>query len=219
MSVIIAPSILSADPLNLQTELTSVEVSGADWHHIDVMDGHFVPNLTFGLPLVQALKRCTRLPLDVHLMVTNPDDVVPMYTAAGATIVTFHMEAAKHPYRLAQMIRKSGAKAGVALNPGTNPSALDYLLDTIDLILVMSVNPGFSGQAFIPSAIQKVGVLKERMETLGLQQAPIIQVDGGVHPTNIRALSQAGARAFVAGSYIYESSNRAERIQSLRDAV
>jgi ribulose-phosphate 3-epimerase len=212
----VAPSLLSADPLRLGDELASVEAAGADWHHVDVMDGHFVPNLTYGLPLVAALKRWTKLPLDVHIMVSNPDEVALDYVRAGAAHVIFHVEAARHAHRLVQAIRHEGAKAGLAVNPGTPVESVFPLLDDADLIMVMSVNPGFGGQHFIPQAVERVARLAEELARRGRARDVVIEVDGGINAETGAQVVAAGAGALVAGTYIYGASDRAAAIRSLK---
>ena len=213
---IISPSILSADLLNLEKELKEVEKAGADWHHVDVMDGHFVPNLTFGLPLVGALKKISSLPLDVHLMISNPESMVPEYIKAGADLLTFHIEAATHSHRLVELIKASGIKAGVAINPGTPLGHLDPLLPWVDLVLVMSVNPGFGGQSFISASNARICLLTQKLKNLGRYDEVTIEVDGGINHTTIHGAYGAGAKAFVAGSYIYGALERASAIGQLR---
>ncbi|MFK7825542.1 MAG: ribulose-phosphate 3-epimerase [Oligoflexales bacterium] len=214
---IISPSILSADPLNLQRDITEVENGGADWHHIDVMDGHFVPNLSFGLPLISSLKRFCSLPLDVHLMIQNPENMIPEYIKAGANFVTFHVETTAHSHRLVQSIKEKGVKAGVAINPGTPIQHLDPLLSDVDLILVMSVNPGFGGQEFIQQSCERVGTLADKLKEIGRYNDVIIQVDGGINETTIQKVYDSGAKAFVAGSYIYGAKDRSKVIQKLKE--
>lgn len=215
-NTIVSPSILSADPLRLGEELADVERFGADWHHIDVMDGHFVPNLTFGPPLITAIKKCAKLPLDVHIMISNPDLAALDYVRAGADWLSFHIEAANHPHRLVHAIRVAGAKAGVALNPGTPVESVFPLLDDVDYVLVMSVNPGFGGQSFIAQAESRVSRLSQELLNRGRDQV-IIQVDGGINLDTGRKVVQAGASSLVAGSYIYGANDRRLAIQSLKE--
>ncbi|MEZ4742552.1 MAG: ribulose-phosphate 3-epimerase [Bdellovibrionota bacterium] len=215
-NTIIAPSILSADPLNLEKDILDVEHGGADWHHVDVMDGHFVPNLTFGLPLIRGLKKVTKLPLDVHIMVSNPDEVALSYVDAGADILTFHVEAATHAHRLVQAIKAKGCKAGVAINPGTMISSVFPLLPVLDLVLVMSVNPGFGGQQFIPESTQRIKELSHEINRIGRYDSIIIEIDGGITSRNAEQVRNAGARALVAGSYVYNSDDRCQAIYGLR---
>lgn len=208
----IAPSVLSADPIALGSEVAGV--SNADLVHFDVMDGHFVPPLTFGAATIARLAQATELPLDVHLMVSNPDERVEDYLGLGARYVTFHWEAATHAHRVALKIRNAGAKVGVALNPATPVWALDELAGCVDLILVMTVDPGFGGQAIVPTAAAKVARVRTWCDEQGID--PVIEVDGGVSPETIGMLATAGADAFVAGSAIFGQADRARAIEVLR---
>lgn len=201
--MILAPSILSADFLNLGEALRQCEQGGADWIHIDVMDGHFVPNLTMGIPLVEACRRGTQLPLDVHLMVERPEGLLEAFARAGATILTVHLEASPHIHRTIQAIRALGCKAGVALNPGTPALLLEPILPLVDLVLVMSVNPGFSGQAFIPESIAKVRQVRQMLDAIG--SPAWLEVDGGINPETLPRMAEQGATAFVAASAIFQS--------------
>ncbi len=212
----IAPSLLSADPMHFAAELSSVESAGADLHHIDVMDGHFVPNLTYGLPLITALKNSCKIPLDVHVMITNPDEVAEEYLRAGADIFSFHVEAARHHHRLLTMIRSQGKRAGIAINPGTSLASLSSLLPYLDQVNIMSVNPGFSGQQFIPEAIARVRTVASMLKDIGRQAEVDIQVDGGVNGANAKELIRAGASILVAGHFIYKAEDRAMAVKSLR---
>jgi ribulose-phosphate 3-epimerase len=194
----IAPSILAADFSKLGEEVRAVTSAGADYIHVDVMDGHFVPNLSFGPGLVEALKRHTNLPLDVHLMITPVDPFVPAFVQAGAAIVTVHPEAGPHIHRTLQLIRELGCKVGIALNPGTPAEAVDAILDQVDLILVMSVNPGFGGQSFLASQLAKIRALRQRIDAIG---RPIeLEVDGGITPETAALARAAGADVLVAGT-------------------
>jgi ribulose-phosphate 3-epimerase len=215
-NVIVSPSILAADPMRFGQELASVEVAGADWHHVDVMDGHFVPNLTYGLPFVEALKKNSKIPLDVHIMITNPDQMAGDYVSAGADILVFHIEASTHPHRTIQKIKSSGAKAGIALNPGTPASAVSQLIADADLFLVMTVNPGFGGQKFIHSAVDKISELTAMIAKAGRTGGVEIEVDGGVNQETAGKVRSAGATALVAGTYVYGAKDRAAAIASLR---
>ncbi len=211
----IAPSILSADFSRLGEEIRSVEAAGADLIHVDVMDGHFVPNITIGPLIVEAARRSTKLPLDVHLMITNPELYIADFAKAGADCITVHVETAFHLNRLVQSIREhAGVKASVSLNPATPLSALDYILPEIDRVLIMSVNPGFGGQAFIPSCLGKIAELRKRIDGLGFRTE--IEVDGGVKPENAVPIAEAGADILVAGSAIFGKKDYADAIRSLR---
>ena len=214
--VLVSPSLLSADPLHFADELAAVEKAGADWHHVDVMDGHFVPNLTYGIPLVAALKKQSKIPLDVHIMVSNPDTVALDYVRAGAHYLAFHIEASRHPHRLLQTIRADGAKAGLAVNPGTPIESVFPLLDDVDLVLIMSVNPGFGGQKFIPQTVERVQKLSQVLAQRGLSDKVVIEVDGGINAETGAQVVKAGARALVAGTYIYGAPDRAAAIRKLR---
>lgn len=214
--LLIAPSILSADPMNFREELASIEKAGADWHHVDVMDGHFVPNLTFGPSLIRAIKKESKLPLDVHIMVSNPDAVALEYVSAGADVLVFHIEAVTHGHRLCAAIRAAGASPGVALNPGTSVSAIAGLLPYVDLVLVMSVNPGFGGQSFIPEAVKRVTEVKSLLIAAGLQDRVRIEVDGGINSETAKQVVAAGASVLVAGSFVYGHKSRKDAIASLR---
>jgi len=218
-SVVISPSLLSADPLAFGAEAAEMERLGADWHHIDVMDGHFVPNLTFGLPLIRALKKTSKIPLDVHIMVSNPDETALDYVAAGADLLTFHIEAARHPHRLAQSIRASGSKAGISMNPGSPVDLVFPLLETIDLVLIMSVNPGFGGQSFISESVARVRRLREEIEARGLEKQVVINVDGGINAETGALVVKAGAGAVVAGNYLYGAPDRKKAMMKLRTSL
>jgi len=212
----IAPSILSADFARLADAVQQIEAAGADWVHIDVMDGHFVPNLTVGPPMVEALRKVTALPLDVHLMMTNPDDFIPEFAKAGADILTVHVETCPHLHRTVQTIKEHKMKAGVSLNPATSLTTLEHILGDVDLVLVMSVNPGFGGQKFIHSALEKI----RRIRTMitASTGSPYLEVDGGITAHNAASVLQAGADVLVAGSAIFGSSNMSDAIRQLRTA-
>jgi ribulose-phosphate 3-epimerase len=211
----IAPSILSADFSRLGEEVQAVDRAGADYIHVDVMDGHFVPNITIGPLVVAALRKVTEKPLDVHLMIENPDCYIPQFAKAGADIITVHQEAVPHLHRTVQLIKSLGKKAGVSLNPATPVETLDVILDELDLVMVMSVNPGFGGQEFIPSALDKIRTLRQRINRRGL--ATELEVDGGVKLDNIREAVAAGAEVLVAGNAIFNSADYAETILALRE--
>ncbi|MFW5811109.1 MAG: ribulose-phosphate 3-epimerase [Thermodesulfobacteriota bacterium] len=214
---LIAPSILSADFSRLGEEIKAVEAAGADWIHIDVMDGHFVPNITMGPIIVEAARKLTRLPLDVHLMIENPDRYIPDFAKTGADYIAVQAEACVHLHRTVHLIKESGAKAGVALNPSTPLSALDWVLEDLDFILIMSVNPGFGGQKFIRNSLDKIRKLRAMLQDHGLKA--LIQVDGGVNKNTIDEIAQAGADVFVAGSAVFGSSDYGETISSFRKLI
>jgi len=214
---IIAPSILSADFTRLGEELKHVENAGADWIHIDVMDGHFVPNITYGPIIVEACKRVTSLPLDVHLMIENPDLSIPDFINAGADLISVHVEACVHLNRTIQMIKEAGVKAGVALNPATPIESVDWILEYLDFILIMSVNPGFGGQSFIPNSLEKITSIKKMITDRGL--STLIQIDGGVSRNTIQEIAMAGTDSFVAGSAIFGSSDYKETIDIFREKI
>jgi ribulose-phosphate 3-epimerase len=211
----IAPSILSADFARLGQEIEAIAVGGADYVHVDVMDGHFVPNITIGPLVVEAARRVTDLPLDVHLMIDNPDCYIPEFARAGADIITVHSEAVHHLHRTVQLIRSLGKKAGVSINPATPVSALEVILDDLDLVLVMSVNPGFGGQSFIPACLQKIEALRLMIDRRGLTVE--LEVDGGVKLDNIRTIAAAGAEVFVAGSAVFGTPDYKATITALRE--
>ena len=217
--VLISPSLLSADPLAFGKDAAEMEMLGADWHHIDVMDGHFVPNLTFGLPLIRALKKVSKIPLDVHIMVSNPDDTALDYVSAGADFLTFHAEAARHPHRLAQSIRSAGAKSGISINPGSSLELVYPLLENVDMVLIMSVNPGFGGQSFIRESVERVRRLREEIERRGLGDNITISVDGGINDVTGALVAAAGAGAVVAGNFLYGALNRKKAISSLKASL
>jgi len=210
----VAPSILSADFSQLANEIIKIEKAGADWVHIDVMDGHFVPNLTFGPPVVAAIRKVTKLPFDVHLMVTNPQDLIEPFIKAGADIITVHAETAPHLHRLIQTIKEYGKKAGVSLNPSTPLAVVKEVLDDLDMVLIMSVNPGYGGQKFIPGAIDKVRRLRAKIEQRKLTID--IEVDGGINASTARQVIAAGANILVAGSAVYGAPDMTQAIKDIR---
>ena len=211
---IIAPSILSADFTRLGEELNTVEQAGADWIHIDVMDGQFVPNITYGPIIVEACKRASNLVLDVHLMIEKPDLIIPEFAKAGADYISVHQEACPHLHRSLQLIKSFGVKAGVALNPATPLSSIKWIADQLDFVLIMSVNPGFGGQKFIESSIDKIKALSQMLKEKNSNA--IIQIDGGINKDTIKSVSMAGATSFVAGSAIFNTKDYKEAILSLR---
>lgn len=212
--IMIAPSILSADFTQLGSEVRAVDEAGADIIHVDVMDGHFVPNITIGPLVVKAIREVTQKPLDVHLMISNADTYVESFVEAGADWITVHVEACTHLHRTVTRIRELGRKAGVVLNPATPLTAVDYILEEVDLVMLMSVNPGFGGQSFIASTLEKTWQLKNRIDTLGLNVG--IEIDGGISSQTIAQAAEAGANIFVAGSAVYGSDDYTSIISDLR---
>ncbi|MCM3572817.1 ribulose-phosphate 3-epimerase [Mesobacillus subterraneus] len=210
----IAPSILSADFARLGEEIKDVERGGADYIHVDVMDGHFVPNITIGPLIVEAIRPVTKLPLDVHLMIENPDQYIEAFAKAGADYITVHVEASRHLHRTIQLIKSTGVKAGVVLNPATPVDSLKHIIEDVDMVLLMSVNPGFGGQKFISSVLPKIRQVKELAETLNLELE--IEVDGGVNEETARLCIEAGANVLVAGSAVFNKEDRGAAIASLR---
>jgi ribulose-phosphate 3-epimerase len=210
----IAPSILSADFARLGEEIKDVEIGGADYIHVDVMDGHFVPNITIGPLIVEAIRPITALPLDVHLMIENPDQYIEAFAKAGADYITVHVEACKHLHRTIHFIKSFGVKAGVVLNPATPVETIQHVLSDVDMVLLMSVNPGFGGQAFIPEVTQKIKTLRRMIDEKGLQIE--IEIDGGVNEVTAKLCIEAGATVLVAGSAIYNQKDRAKAIAALK---
>ena len=214
----LAPSILSADFARLADAIHEAEAGGADWIHVDCMDGRFVPNLTIGPPVVKALRKETKLPLDVHLMIEKPEQLVKAFVDAGADYLTVHVEATTHLHRTIQQIRELGAKPGVSLNPATPLAALDEILPYVDLVLVMSVNPGFGGQQFIPTSTQKVANLRKRIDTLGLWGVEV-EVDGGIATETAPEMVEAGATVLVAGAAVFNTAGTvADNLAALRNS-
>jgi len=213
----IAASILSADFARLGDEVRALEAGGTDYVHVDVMDGHFVPNITIGPLVVGALRPVTALPLDVHLMIEQPDRYIPGFAEAGADIITVHQEAVPHLHRTVQLIKSLGKRAGVSINPATPVSTLEVILEEVDLVLVMSVNPGFGGQSFIEACLPKIAALRQMIDRRGL---PVeLEVDGGVKPDNIGRIAAAGADVFVAGSAVFSTADYGATIAALRAAA
>ena len=214
---LIAPSILSADFANLGDEIKAVETAGADWIHVDVMDGHFVPNITIGPLVVEAIKRTATVPLDVHLMIENPELYIEAFADAGADLISVQVEACVHLNRVLQMIKETGAKAGVVLNPATPLSAIEMELENAYHVMIMSVNPGFGGQTFIPRSLDKIRTLRQQIDDSGLET--LIEIDGGVNEKTIQSISDAGVNIFVAGSAIFKSDDYQKTIASFRRLI
>ncbi len=213
---LLAPSLLSADFVRLAEEIARVEAAGADWLHLDIMDGHFVPNLTFGPPVVAAIRKISKLPLDVHLMVSNPAALVEQFAEAGADYLTVHVETEPHLHRLVNRIRELGVKPAVTLNPATSVDLLDEILSEVDMVLVMSVNPGFGGQKFIPASLDKIRRLRQKLKRLDRQV--LIEVDGGVNQETAPQLIEAGVDVLVAGSAVFGSADMKATIAALKQA-
>lgn len=216
-SVLIAPSLLSADFAHLGRDIALMKEAGADFLHVDVMDGHFVPNLTFGTPLIKALKSTSDIPLDVHLMITNAEDSIDWYLEAGADLITVHAEAVTHLHRLLTYIKSAGCAAAVSLNPATPISSIREVLGVADMVLLMSVNPGFGGQSFIERTVRRITQLKAMCDAEGV--APIIQIDGGINAETVVRCTAAGARCFVAGNAIFGASDPAQALHTIRSAA
>lgn len=213
----IAPSILSADFSRLGEEIKAVEAAGADWIHVDVMDGHFVPNITIGPMIVKAVRKVTNLPIDVHLMIENPDRFIQDFAKAGASLISVQVETCTHLHRTIHLIRECGCRPGAVLNPATPASALEWILDDLDFVLIMSVNPGFGGQKFIQSALQKTRDMRRWIQSKNLPT--LIEIDGGVNETTILEISEAGADVFVAGSAIFGSHDYGKTISTLKQII
>lgn len=208
---IVAPSILSADFSDLKTEIAKIETNGADWVHVDVMDGHFVPNITIGACVVKDIRKTTKLPLDVHLMIENPEKYIDDFISAGSDIITFHLEASKEPLKLAKKIKENNIKVGISIKPKTKVEEILPLLNEIDLILIMTVEPGFGGQKFMPECAEKIKQIKsQNIKNL------IIEVDGGINAETGKLCKEYGANALVAGNYIYKSNDIKKAIESLK---
>jgi len=219
MSVKIAPSILSADFARLADAVSAAEAGGADWIHVDVMDGHFVPNLTIGPPVVAAVRRVTTLPLDVHLMIEQPERLLEAFAGAGADVLTVHRETCPHLHRTVERIRELGMRAGVAINPATPIESLDEILPYVDLVLVMSVNPGFGGQKYIKTSTRKVARMRQRLEGMGIHNVEV-EVDGGISPLTAPEVVRAGATVLVAGNAVFNNqASVSANITALRNAV
>ena len=214
---LIAPSILSADFARLGDEVKAVEKAGADWIHADIMDGHFVPNITYGPIIIEAVRHITSLPIDVHLMIENPDTYIPAFAQAGASLISVHVETCAHLNRTVQLIRECGAQPGVVLNPSTPVDSLEWVLEYVDYVLIMSVNPGFGGQSFIANSLNKVRQLRDMIRGRNLKT--MIEIDGGVNEKTIKEIADSGADVFVAGSAIFDSKDYKKTILNFREKI
>ncbi len=217
MKTLIAPSILAADFLNLGENISQVEQAGADWLHIDVMDGHFVPNISFGIPVVEAVRRGTKLPLDVHLMIANPELYIEKFINAGANSITIHQEATPHLHRLLTLIKELGANAGVSITPSTPILQLEDVIELVDLILIMTVNPGWGGQTFIPSSLKRIEECKKLINNSGRQI--YLEVDGGIDEKTAPLVKKAGANVLVAGTSVFKANDIQKAINILRNSL
>jgi ribulose-phosphate 3-epimerase len=215
--LLIAPSLLSANFLNLSKDITMINESEADWFHLDIMDGHFVPNITFGFPVIQQIKTIAQKPLDVHLMISNPEQYISRFAEVGADILTVHCETVNHLHRVVSAVKDLGMKAGVSLNPHTPVECLTDIISELDLVLIMSVNPGFGGQRFIANAYRKIARLKELI--VDTNSNALIEVDGGVDMSNAQELHLAGADVLVSGSFIFKSENPSQTITKLKQSI
>jgi ribulose-phosphate 3-epimerase len=214
---LIAPSILSADFVRLAEEVDAVQKAGADWIHVDVMDGHFVPNITIGPPVVASLRKTTTLPLDVHLMIEHPDQYIEAFAKAGADIITVHEEACVHLHRSISLIKEYHCRAGVSLNPATSLGTIEHILNEVDLVLIMTVNPGFGGQKFLPTMLPKIKALRDRINAQGFRAD--IEVDGGLNADTIGEVSKAGGNVFVAGNAIFTTADYGQTIRELKKLI
>ena len=213
----LSPSVLAADFAKLGEEVKKVEKGGADFIHLDVMDGNYVPNISFGIPVIKSLRKETKLPFDVHLMIDQPERFIEDFVNAGADLITVHAESTIHLHRTIQLIKSYGVKAGVSLNPATSPDVLDYVIEDLDLILVMSVNPGFGGQSFIPNSLDKIKLIRERIDELG--KDILLEVDGGVKTDNAKEILDAGANMLVVGSDIFGAEDVVERTKEFKSLI
>jgi ribulose-phosphate 3-epimerase len=217
MMKLIAPSILSADFTKLGEEIRDIEAAGADWVHVDVMDGHFVPNITMGPLIVEAVRQVTALPIDVHLMIEEPERYISDFAKAGASLISVQVEACVHLNRALQMVREAGLKAGVVLNPATSVESVRWVLEYIDFVLLMTVNPGFGGQVFIPNSVKKIRAMRAMIDEMDL--STLIEVDGGINETTIRNAAHAGTDVFVAGSAVFGSEDYAKTIKNFKKLI